>query len=122
MTLMARAGLRSAAAAAAGLAIALALTVGQQAPASAAKATASGAAGVKIVDFAFRPGALSVAKGAKVVFANRGAQVHTATEAGAFDTGRIKPGHAVALRFTHKGTFRYHCKIHPFMHGKIVVG
>ncbi len=41
---------------------------------------------------------------------------------GAFDTGHIKPGHSVAVRFTQKGTFSYHCEIHPFMHGKIVVG
>jgi plastocyanin len=26
------------------------------------------------------------------------------------------------VRFNQKGTFRYHCKIHPFMRGKIVVG
>jgi plastocyanin len=26
------------------------------------------------------------------------------------------------VRFTQKGTFAYHCTIHPFMHGKIVVG
>jgi len=26
------------------------------------------------------------------------------------------------VRFEHKGTFSYHCEIHPSMHGKIVVG
>ena len=49
------------------------------------------------------------------------ATAHTATDKGAFDTGRIKPGHSVSVRFGHKGTFSYHCSIHPFMHGKIVV-
>ena len=41
---------------------------------------------------------------------------------GSFNTGKIKPGHSVAVRFTAKGTYRYHCTIHPVMHGKIIVG
>ena len=65
---------------------------------------------------------LEVAKGTKVVFSNSSATAHTATDKGAFDSGRIKPGRSFAVRFKQKGTFRYHCEIHPFMHGKIVVG
>ncbi len=57
-----------------------------------------------------------------MVFSNTSGVVHTATHAGVFDTGRIKPGTSVSVRFTQKGTFPYHCKIHHFMHGKIVVG
>ncbi len=57
-----------------------------------------------------------------MVFSNSAATAHTATDKGAFDTGRIKPGKSFAVRFEQKGTFSYHCKIHPFMHGKIVVG
>ena len=34
----------------------------------------------------------------------------------------INSGKSAAVRFQRKGTFAYHCKIHPFMHGKIVVG
>jgi plastocyanin len=63
-----------------------------------------------------------VPKGAQVVFSNSDGVARTATDRGAFDTGRIKPGRSVAVRFTQKGTFAYHCTIHPFMHGKIVVG
>jgi plastocyanin len=55
-----------------------------------------------------------------VTFSNASGTAHTASS-GAFDTGRIKPGQSVTVRFAQKGTFSYHCEIHPFMHGKIVV-
>jgi plastocyanin len=77
---------------------------------------------VDINNFKFHPPKLEVAKGAKVVFSNSSGTAHTATDKGAFDSGRIKPGDSFAVRFEQKGTFRYHCEIHPFMHGKIVVG
>ena len=84
-------------------------------------ARASATATVRIVNFAFKPATLKIAKGSKVVFTNSSAVQHTATRGGAFDTGRIKPGKSVPVRFAQKGTFAYHCKIHPFMRGKIVV-
>jgi len=84
-------------------------------------AQASKAPTVVINHFAFHPPTLTVAKGTKVTFSNTSAVTHTATRNGSFDTGRIKPGTAVAVRFKQKGTFAYHCEIHPLMHGKIVV-
>jgi plastocyanin len=112
-----RAGAASIAAA---LALILALATGEAAPASTAKA--GRASTVDIHNFAFHPGTLTVAKGSTVVFSNTSGVTHTATHAGVFDTHRIKPGKSVAVRFTQKGVFPYHCKIHNFMHGKIVVG
>ena len=86
-------------------------------------ATASkGSVSVDINHFKFHPPALSIKAGTTVVFSNSAHIAHTATHAGLFDTGHIKPGRSVSVRFTQKGTFPYHCKIHPFMHGKIVVG
>jgi plastocyanin len=76
---------------------------------------------VEIDHFAFHPPALTVAAGTRVVFHNSSGVTHTATRNGVFDTGRIKPGGSIAIRFNHAGTFSYHCSIHPFMHGKIVV-
>jgi plastocyanin len=84
-------------------------------------ATASGTKTVNIAHFAFHPPTLTVAAGTKVAFANSSSVAHTATRAGSFDTGHIKPGKTAAVRFSHAGTFAYHCSIHPFMHGKIVV-
>ena len=76
---------------------------------------------VDISGFAFHPHALRVRRGAKVVFANRDRVAHTATRRGGFDTGHIQPGHSVTVRFSRRGVYAFHCTIHPFMHGKIVV-
>jgi plastocyanin len=105
-------------------AVVLALVVSQAAPASTSgTAVASkGSVTVDINHFKFHPPTLSIKKGTTVVFSNSAAIAHTATHTGLFDTGHIKPGRSVSVRFTQKGTFPYHCKIHPFMHGKIVVG
>lgn len=84
-------------------------------------ASASAAKSVSIVNFAFKPGTLRVKRGARVTFANTTADTtHTATS-GSFDTKRIAPGTSKAVQFNKRGTFAYHCKIHPFMKGKIVV-
>lgn len=99
----------------------LALAVVRDAGAADPTASASGAAKVNINHFAFHPGALHVQKGSRVAFTNSSGVTHTATRAGSFDTGRIKPGTSVVVHFTQKGTFAYHCSIHPFMKGKIVV-
>jgi len=89
--------------------------------ASGATATASGAKSVDIDHFAFHPPTLHVKRGGKVAFTNSSNVTHTATSGGHFNTNRIKPGKTVLVRFSQKGTFSYHCEIHPFMKGKIVV-
>src|SRR3954468_24032227 len=105
------------------LALAATLLAGQAAPAAqSGPAQASAAKTVGIDHFKFRPPTLDVAKGTKAVFSNSSGTAHTATGNGVFDSGHIKPGGSFAVRFEQKGTFRYHCEIRPFMHGKIVVG
>jgi plastocyanin len=94
---------------------------GSSQAAAGSTASASAAAEVSISNFKFHPPTLTVAKGTRVVFSNASGVAHTATRGGAFDTRRIKPGGSAAVRFTQKGTFTYHCKIHPFMHGTVVV-
>jgi plastocyanin len=119
--------LRSAAAAAAiaSAALLVSLAMGSsRAPAAAGgAATASGAKAVSIRNFAFHPGTLRIAKGTRVVFSNSSGVAHTASgRRGAFEAGVIKPGHSAAVKFRRKGVFSYFCRIHTFMHGKIVVG
>jgi plastocyanin len=99
---------------------ALGLAALQGGHASGATAAASGAKAVDINNFAFHPPTLRVKSGARVAFTNSSNVTHTATS-GSFDTKRIKPGATAVVRFGQKGTFAYHCKIHPFMKGKIVV-
>lgn len=84
-------------------------------------AEASRASTVKIDGFAYRPATLTIGRGSKVVFSNHDGVTHTATRGGSFTTGRIKPGKAASITFNQRGTFRYHCLIHPRMKGKIVV-
>ena len=105
-----------------GLAIALAtLAALALRQGAAGAATASAAKSVDIRDFAFHPGTLKVKRGARVAFTNSSDVTHTATKGGAFDTKRIAPGRSVTVSFSKRGTFAYHCKIHPFMKGKVVV-
>jgi plastocyanin len=103
------------------IAIAAALAVAALLVAALGSAGAGATKSVAIANFKFQPGTLHVKAGTKVDFANDSKVTHTATRAGAFDTGRIGPGKSILVKFTQKGTFAYHCTIHPFMHGTIVV-
>ncbi len=112
------------------LAIALALAVfalalagigSSAASAGGETARASRTVTVDIVSFAYRPANLAISRGSKVVFANASGTAHTATRKGSFTTGRIKAGRSASVTFSQRGTFRYHCTIHPFMRGKVVV-
>jgi len=104
-----------------GLGLALCLLLLASDGSAGANATASASKRVSIVNFAFKPGTLRVNRGASVAFANTSNTEHTATKGGAFDTKRIAPGKTVTVKFNKRGTFAYHCKIHPFMKGKVVV-
>jgi plastocyanin len=104
------------------VALAAGLAVSAGATAGGGQATQSATATVKVREFSFRPGTLSVNRGTTVVFANRDSVAHTATRRGSFATGRIRPGKSRSVRFGSNGTYRYHCTIHPEMRGKIVVG
>jgi plastocyanin len=101
-------------------AAALAFAALWSANASGETATASATKTVKIANFSFMPGKLTVTKGTKVMFANSDSAAHTATGKG-FDTRTILRGKAKSVTFSKKGTFAYHCEIHPTMKGTIVV-
>ncbi|HEX3239374.1 MAG TPA: cupredoxin domain-containing protein [Solirubrobacterales bacterium] len=103
-------------------ALALALGAVLVTPAAAAdSAQTSAAKQVEIVNFAFKPGTLTVSKGATVEFENESNTTHTVTRNGGGFDKRVGAGKAVAIRFQSRGSFAYHCKIHPTMKGKIVV-
>ncbi len=102
------------------LALALIGTGGSAASAD-QTARASRTVTVEITSFAYKPASLTIRKGSTVVFDNTSRTAHTATRKGSFTTGRVKSGRSVSVRFGQRGTFRYHCTIHPFMKGRIVV-
>ncbi|HZQ37563.1 MAG TPA: cupredoxin family copper-binding protein [Dehalococcoidia bacterium] len=78
---------------------------------------------VGIAGFAFTPATLHVPVGGSVVWTNNDAVTHTVTpDAGGIDAHELAPGAGFTQTFNTAGTFSYHCAIHPFMKGSIVVG
>ncbi len=74
--------------------------------------------------YGFAPATLTVAKGTKVEWSNASDAPHTVTS----DSGTtlassiISPsGGTFDFTFTQPGTYTYHCTVHPYMKGTIVV-
>jgi plastocyanin len=84
---------------------------------------AAGASAVRIVDFAFEPGTVTVAPGTTVTWTHGGSAPHTVTStSGAFDSGRLASGQSFSFKFDAPGTFDYRCEVHPArMSGRVVV-
>ena len=87
------------------------------------KAPPSGGDAVKINDFKFAPATITVKHGTGLSVTNSDSTAHTATadDGRTFDTGTLDPGASKTISVTKPGTYPYHCSIHSFMHGKIVV-
>jgi plastocyanin len=92
-------------------------------PTSAPTATpATAQAKVDISGFAFVPQTLTVAVGTTVTWTNNDSSSHTiASNDNLFQSGTLAKGSTFSHTFGQKGTFNYHCSIHPSMTGKIVV-
>jgi plastocyanin len=81
-------------------------------------------AGVTIDNYKYVPASIVVKPGTTITWTNKQEDDnHTVTaDDGSFDSGIIKAkGGTGQLTFSTEGTFAYHCKIHSFMHGKVVV-
>jgi len=79
-------------------------------------------ASITISGFAFSPATVTVSPGQAITFTNADAVTHTTTSvAGAWDSGFITPGGSYPLTLQQPGTYTYHCSIHPFMQGTVVV-
>jgi plastocyanin len=75
-----------------------------------------------ISDFKFAPGTITVHVGDTITWVNNGPTEHSATANDkSFDTGLLPKDASASHTFTQSGTFAYICKIHPFMHGTVVV-
>jgi plastocyanin len=109
-------------AAAAGAVLALVATgaVGQQ-------VAADKSAEINIVNFAFNPKVLTVARGTSVTWNNKDEEPHNIVDvpAGgqprAFRSQAIDGGEKFSFVFNEAGTYKYICSIHPHMEGTIVV-
>ena len=95
-------------------------------PSATAAPSAGGSSGtasaITISNFKFSPGTLRVQDGA-IKVANDDSAPHTVTadDGHSFDSGTVDSGASTTIRAPAAGTYSYHCTIHPFMKGKLVV-
>ena len=77
---------------------------------------------VSIHNFAFGSARLEVSRGTRIIWTNTDSDPHTVTsDKGLWASDALDTGTQFARVFTTAGTFPYHCNIHPFMHGTIIV-
>ena len=77
---------------------------------------------VSIHNFAFGPARLEVSRGTRLIWTNRDSDPHTVTsDKSVWASEALDTGNQFARVFKQAGTFPYHCSIHPFMHGTIIV-
>jgi len=77
---------------------------------------------VTIQNLAFSPAALTVPAGTTVTWTNQDTTVHNVTSnTGLFESGQMSRGSNFSHTFSDKGTFAYHCSIHPEMTGTVTV-
>jgi len=94
---------------------------------------APGTVAVSVADYSYAPDSILVAVGTPVRWTNEGTNVHRVTsDNGGFGSpdlagtgtdsyGNPTPGGTYSRTFSTAGTFPYHCGVHPFMTGKVVV-
>jgi plastocyanin len=90
---------------------------------SAAKAQKQPTRTVVIQNFRFKPAQITIKRGTRVRWINKDTSPHTVTanKKGSFDSGRLGPGQRYTHTFKSAGKKPYHCEIHPFMRGSVVV-
>ena len=74
-------------------------------------------------DEGFVPSEIGVSSEGNIVsWTNDDSTEHTVTaDDGSFDSGPLSPGDTFDNTFDKQGDFGYHCSIHPFMTGVIIV-
>jgi len=76
---------------------------------------------VDALQWGYDPQQVTVQTGQSVVFTNTGRIFHTATQTeGVFDTGLLKGGESIAVRFDNPGTYAFFCQPHPWMKATII--
>ena len=85
--------------------------------------TAAAPAPVEIINFAFKPGTLTVPVGTTVTWVNKDSDTHSvqSTDKRFTSSPALEHGESYTFTFTTPGTYEYICSLHSFMKGKIVV-
>jgi plastocyanin len=99
------------------------LMVGLSGCSSAAKTTAAVSGNsVNISNFTFVPGTLTVNAGTTVTWTNSDStDHHVVSDTGVFDGGVMSANSSYSFTFNNAGNFPYHCSIHTYMKGTIIV-
>jgi plastocyanin len=98
------------------------LEVSRDAPRTAKPAASPQSAAVAIESFAFAPPTITAHVGQEITWQNHDPAEHTVTgENGSFDSGSMAQGGTFKTSFDSPGEYRYICKLHPGMKGKVVV-
>jgi plastocyanin len=106
----------------AALAVVLAVAPVNLGPRGAAAEAAPVAVTVKIANFDYSPGVVSVPVGASVTWINNDDDAHSVVaDNKAFRSAPLDTGDHFTFTFTAPGTYGYHCGLHPQMVGKVVV-
>lgn len=78
---------------------------------------------IEMRNFVFSPARLELAVGDTVVWVNRDAAPHTATDSvAAWGSGAVKAGRRWSRVVDAPGRFPYLCDYHPSMRGELIVG
>jgi plastocyanin len=79
-------------------------------------------AAVAIDNFAFSPATLTVTAGTIVTWTNKDSAAHNIiSQTKVFQSDTMSTGGTFSFTFKDKGTYDYHCGIHPSMTGKVIV-
>ncbi|MBU6141601.1 cupredoxin domain-containing protein [Patescibacteria group bacterium] len=77
---------------------------------------------VSINDGSFSPGSVTIKQGDRVIWVNKGTNVHAVTsDGGLFQSLILNPGQRYQFTFTVKGTFTYHDSTNTGMTGTVIV-
>jgi YVTN family beta-propeller protein len=77
---------------------------------------------VSIAKFAFVPANISISAGQSITWTNNDPVAHTTTsDSPGWDSKALSPGANFSTTLTTPGTYAYHCSIHPFIRGTVVV-
>jgi YVTN family beta-propeller protein len=91
-------------------------------PTQPAAAPPSAQASVSIAQFAYVPATITISADQSITWTNNDPVAHTSTSDNpSWDSQALSPGASFSTTLTTPGTYPYHCGIHPFMHGTVVV-
>ena len=83
--------------------------------------------GCEETDLCYVPSIVTVKKGQQVTWLNGDVAFHSVTSgfygepSGLFDSGYLDPEEKFSVTFDEQGSFDYHCTLHPWMKGQVIV-